>query len=102
MAKWLDDHNLKYERQKRFSSCKNIRTLPFDFWLPEYGVTIEFQGKQHYVPIGKWGGKEGFDLVKLRDSQKRLFCEESGMVEIEVKYNANIQTLLGTFFDAKS
>ena len=36
ISKILDMNNIKYERQKKFTECKNIRKLSFDFYLPNY------------------------------------------------------------------
>ena len=44
--------------------CKNIKTLPFDFYLPDYNTCIEFHGVQHYKPIPYFGGEENFLLTK--------------------------------------
>lgn len=40
-----------FEIQKKFHDCVNpisLRKLPFDFYLPEKNILIEFDGEQHY------------------------------------------------------
>ena len=46
--KILEFLNIKYEEQKTFEGLKYIGKLRFDFYLPDYNLCIEFQGKQHY------------------------------------------------------
>lgn len=36
---------------------ENILPLPFDFYLPEHNICIEFDGMQHFKPIDYWGGR---------------------------------------------
>lgn len=47
IAKLLDENDIKYIREKRFETCKDINMLPFDFYV-EDKYLIEFDGKQHY------------------------------------------------------
>jgi hypothetical protein len=43
--------------------------LRFDFRIEINGETriIKFDGVQHFTPTDKYGGKEEFDLTKIRD-----------------------------------
>lgn len=50
-----------------------------DFYLPEYNVGIELNGRQHYVPVDIWGGEEGFNLTRLRDIAKYNKCKYNGI-----------------------
>jgi len=43
---------------------QNRKPLSFDFYVPELRVLIEFDGIQHFEPVGRWGGK-----AKLRRIQ---------------------------------
>ena len=33
---------IQFEPQKKFTDCRDIRPLPFDFYLPDYNCCIEF------------------------------------------------------------
>ena len=35
ITRFLTNNNIKFEREKRFSDCKNILPLPFDFYIPK-------------------------------------------------------------------
>lgn len=59
-----------------------------DFYLPEKKLAIECQGKQHYVPIDRFGGDYEFEKIKKRDVRKKKLCEENGITLIYyTKYN---------------
>ena len=45
---WFNLHNINYISQYRIAECKNILTLPFDFYLPKYDVLIEIDGEGHF------------------------------------------------------
>ena len=52
------ENNIKYKRQYKFDNCKNKYKLRFDFYLPDYNIAIEYDGKQHY-DAGEYGVKSG-------------------------------------------
>jgi hypothetical protein len=84
---WLKKNNIKYISQQTFDGCKDINLLPFDFYLPDYNVCIEYQGEQHY-------NKRCFDNFNhysfekriLHDQIKRDFCNSHGIKEFEISY----------------
>lgn len=80
--------NLKvgFIEQKRFNGCRDILSLPFDFYLPKKNVCIEYQGRQHYEPVEYFGGKKTFESRKRRDKIKRDFCKKEGIKLIEIPY----------------
>lgn len=82
----LRDMEVEFKSQYRFPNCKNIHTLPFDFYLPEYKTCIEYDGQQHYMPVQRFGGEETFELNKLRDEIKDRFCEENDIKLIRIPY----------------
>lgn len=72
----LENNSLKFEEQKRFD---NLKQMPFDFYLPDYKTAIECQGRQHFMPISKFGGKKGFEYSLKRDSKKKKFCIDNNI-----------------------
>lgn len=84
---FLEKNNIIFERQKRFKECRNIRPLPFDFYLPEHNICIEYNGKQHYKPINYWGGEDGFNLRQIRDKIKMEYCHKNNITLITIKYD---------------
>lgn len=94
VMRFLEKHKIEYSPQKRFSECKNKGMLPFDFYLPNNKVCIEFQGKQHYKMEKFFGGEEGFNLLKINDAIKKDFCKKNNIKLIRIKYNKNIKEIL--------
>ena len=48
--------------------------LRFDFYLPDYDIYIEYQGRQHYMPIGYFGGEPQYEKQVEYDNLKRKWA----------------------------
>ena len=59
----------------------------FDIYIYEFDIAIEYNGKQHYEPVGFYGGKEGFESNLKRDEVKRKKSLKNHCHLIEVKYD---------------
>lgn len=102
IARWLDQHHIKYIRQHRFKECKHKRSLPFDFYLRDYDLCIEFQGQQHYSSkdfMFICHNKGSFSLQQKRDMIKKVFCKDNQIRLLEIKYNENIEEKLKNYFE---
>ena len=57
------------------------QSLRIDFYLPDYNIAIECQGKQHFYENCTFSknNKEDLDLIKLRDKTKYEQCTEHGI-----------------------
>ena len=66
------------------------RPLRFDFVVfyddGRIEFIIEYQGKQHYEPSAKFGGKKGLYQQQYNDNQKRRFCALHDFKLIEIPY----------------
>lgn len=81
----LKESMIEFEREKTFDSCRNKHTLPFDFFLPEKNILIEFDGEQHFKP--KFNeSKESFERQKMNDEIKNYFAEANGFKLIRIPY----------------
>jgi len=78
--------------------CKNKKSLPFDFYLPERNICIEFQGIQHYEPREFFGGEKTFKERKFLDNIKREYCKDNNIKLLEISYKdfKNIEDILLT------
>lgn len=85
---FLDEHNIQYESQKFFEDLKGIRgrVLTFDFYLPQFNLLIEFQGKQHEKPIKYFGGKDSFEIQQEHDRRKREYSKLHNINLLEIWY----------------
>jgi hypothetical protein len=90
----LTNNRIAYLPQHKFSNCINQQQLPFDFYLPEKNICIEFNGIQHYKPVKHFGGLENLKKVKINDEIKKNYCLENNIKLVIIKYNDNIELKL--------
>jgi very-short-patch-repair endonuclease len=90
----LNINNIIYKTQKRFENCKDKLPLPFDFYLPNYNLCIEYDGKQHFESINFFGGNKSFILQQKRDKIKNIYCKENNIKLLRIKYDENINEKL--------
>lgn len=88
----LEQAELNFKEEYIFPDLKspNGKPLRFDFVIFDddgrIDFIIEFQGKQHYEPSAKYGGKRGFYQQQYNDNQKRRFCALHDFKLIEIPY----------------
>ena len=99
IAHYLNKHNVKYIPQYTFNNCKNQRVLPFDFYLPEYNVCIEYDGEQHYRSVEHFGGENGIKQRQLNDFIKTTYCQTNSIILLRIKYDQNVEVELDKFFN---
>ena len=92
--KFLSENNIYFIRQKKFPSCKYIGLLPFDFYLPNARVAIEFDGLQHFFPVDVFGGAIEHEKTKIKDEIKNKFCEINQINLIRISYKDDILSTL--------
>lgn len=90
---FLYNFGYKYERQYRFSDCKDEKLLPFDFYLPDFNVAIEYDGEQHYMPVNFGYSDKGELNKKFEDTQKHDiiktdYCKANKITLIRIPYYA--------------
>ena len=87
--------------QKWFPRCRDILPLPFDFYLPNYNVAIEYQGEQHFKPVYYYGknkvdkekAEQYFLKVQKHDKIKREFCEQSDIILLTPDYTMSYKEI---------
>lgn len=82
----LRNLNIKFITQYRFSECKNIKALPFDFYLPQYHYCIEYDGEHHFQIKEHFGGKESFQYRQHNDEIKNQYCKDNNIKLIRIPY----------------
>lgn len=86
----LDSRNIKYERQKKFDDCKNRNKLPFDFYLPDYNICIEYDGRQHFNERTMYFTED----IEINDNIKTEYCKDNNIELIRIRYDENIEEKL--------
>lgn len=97
---YLEYKNINYIMQHKFDDCRNKNRLPFDFYLPDLNICIEYQGKQHYEPVEIFGGIEGFIQQQHNDKIKKEYCFLNGIRLIEVSYVHNTASAVEKYLDS--
>ena len=88
---WLRQRDIRNIPQKKFDDCRDINVLPFDFYIPELNICIEYQGEQHYHPVN-FGGisdEEAYDnflKTQRHDEIKRNYCMANDIKLIYIPY----------------
>lgn len=87
---FLIENNISFIREKSFSDCKYKKELPFDFYLSDYNICVEFNGIQHYKPISHFGGINGLLSTQKRDNIKIKYCIDKNIKLVIIKYDENV------------
>lgn len=87
---FLTENNIKFVLQKRFKECKNIKTLPFDFYIPQYNCCIEVDGEQHFdkerIFSRATDKDKEFDLRLKLDNIKTEYCKNNNIKLLRIPY----------------
>lgn len=110
ISNYLSLHNINYKAQYKIEECKNINALPFDFAIFDKSNNllglIEYDGEQHFKPIG-FGNKDNknisvrFHQTQLRDSIKTNYCKDNNIPLLRIKYTQfdNINDFLDEYIN---
>ena len=95
---YLMKKNIEFVWQKKFKDCKDKNTLPFDFYLPEYNLIVEFDGEQHYKVTGRFG-QEGFEKTQKHDLIKNKYCADNNINILRLTYDDLNNSLIEWILD---
>lgn len=98
---YLKNNNIEFIQECKFDDCKYKKGLPFDFYIPNYNLCIEFDGRQHFESEDFFGGEESFKLTQKRDKIKNKFCEDNGISLLRIPYYEleNVEEILDKEFE---
>lgn len=90
----LTEAGLNFKEELSFEGLNSSNGRPlrwrFDFAVFDddgnLDFLIEYQGRQHYEPSSKFGGKKGFYQQQFNDAKKRRFCQLHDIKLIEISY----------------
>ena len=89
VSNFLNENKIKYEKEKLIPNDNLLavnKHFRVDFYLPEHNIIIEYNGKQHYKPVDKFGGDKQLELQQERDYALRQYCKEHKIKLIEIPY----------------
>lgn len=104
ISSYLDGGQINYLSQHELEgNFRSRKKIIVDFYIPSKQLVIEYNGRQHYMPIPFTGDQEkaerDFLKQKVRDEDLRKYCEEQklNLVEIPYTYSSDqIITLLNS------
>ena len=85
----LEQYKINFVRQKKFEDCTNEKKgkrctqLPFDFYLPNLNILIEYDGRQHHENV--WG-EENLIRTQNLDRLKSVYAKKNGIKLIRIPY----------------
>lgn len=94
IRKFLSKNNIKYIKEKTFDECINKRKLPFDFYIEDKNLLIEYDGALHFKSVNFFGGEEGLRYRQLNDQIKNEFARNNNIKLIRISYNEDINKIL--------
>ncbi len=71
---FLEEKGVEYIKEHK---DKWLGLQRLDFYLPQYNVAIECQGKQHFAKF--YNTEEGFEKIKCNDLKKYTLCKQNGI-----------------------
>lgn len=98
IKQYLDDNSINYFRQYRFEDCRDTYPMPFDFYLPDYNLCIEYDGEQHFMAVEYWGGEKTFQLCQKHDKMKTEYCDNNHIALLRISYKEDIVEKLNEYF----
>lgn len=99
---FLKNKGINFVYQKRFEDCRNKLSLPFDFYIPEVNMIIEYHGQQHYVFTPFFHvSQKAFKLARHRDWLKRKYCKDNHIDYVVIPYNCDTISKLTEVLYAK-
>ena len=93
----LEELKIDFIPQYKFKDCKDLLPLPFDFYLPNYNLIIEYDGEQHFDVNRAFNSNENkFWETVIHDAIKNAYCEDNNINILRIpfwKYN-NIKEII--------
>lgn len=91
VGKILQSHGFSYIRRFPFDDCRDKRPLPFDYYLTDYHILVEYDGEGHYHPVNFGGIDDERALQQMlytqaHDKMKNEYCEKNNIPLIRIPY----------------
>lgn len=90
---YLLDIKVQFICEKRFNDCRYKNTLPFDFYLPQHNLLIEYDGRQHFEPIKHFGGLKSFKLRQKRDAIKNQYAKDNNIKLLRIPHTTKLSDI---------
>lgn len=104
---WVGETELYYYIKELLPECKVLHNARLDWLKPQhldvyiedYNIAIEYQGEQHYKPVGHFGGEKSFKLNQKRDAVKFEKCLNNNCTLIYINKTHSQDFVKETLFE---
>jgi len=98
VAKVLTAAGIKYVANKAITTQQNKILYP-DFYIPDLNAVIEFDGKQHFIPVEYWGGADFLARQTINDLRKDTWINMANLRMLRIPHDeiGNVETHVNTF-----
>jgi len=80
--------------KKEYYVKYNGQRLFFDFYVKDFNLVFEIQGRQHSEYVSHFhGDRHGFLETKRRDNLKVCYCQEKELDLVIINYDEDINTV---------
>lgn len=88
IMQYFIDNNILFEGHKTYDELHGVNggKLSYDFYVPQYNLLIEFQGKQHEEPVDYFGGEKQFKIQLEHDKRKKDYAINNNIELLEIWY----------------
>lgn len=103
IAKFLMQHSINFTQEYTFHNCKDKNPLPFDFYLPDYNIIIEYDGIQHFKPTTFSSNQDSsklFEYTKNHDNIKNKYCEDNNIILYRISYKDDLDKSLNSIINS--
>jgi len=84
VASFLTNHNIAFKRQQRFYDCRYKNPLPFDFFLTDLNILVEYDGIQHFINCTRFNNSLMY--IQNNDAIKNQYCFNRGIKLVRICY----------------
>lgn len=85
----LNSNNINFTPQ--YSVRIKGNTHRFDFYLPDFNLFIEYDGRQHYESVDYFGGRNAFEERKIRDAEKSNYVSSVNASLLRIPYTVDTE-----------
>ena len=101
VSKCLSDLKIEYCYQYYIKNPYKNNNFCVDFYIEYNNCTyiIEYNGRQHYEPVERFGGEEAFKKQIERDQDLRNYCSENNIQLLEIEYTTKFENIMSIIKD---
>ena len=80
--------HVKFEREKTYPDLHGKRNVPlrYDFYLPNFGICIEYDSEIHFQQVVHFTTHRGYLAARERDRKKNSYCLARGIKLYRIPY----------------